>query len=97
VRLDVHLIDDVNFGWGILGKLYKGGSILKEQKDVGDSHWEQFHFKMNLNGKALLFKTLDFETTEDESDFAPVSPDWGYRDAVKFLLTQGPPQEPASK
>ena len=27
VKLDAHLIDDVNFGWGILGKLYKGGSL----------------------------------------------------------------------
>ncbi|RXS96480.1 hypothetical protein [Silvibacterium dinghuense] len=92
VRLDVHLIADVNFGWGILGKLYKGGSILVEQKDVGNGHWEQFHFKMNLQGKALLVKTLNFSTTEDESDFEPVPADWGYRDAVKLLLAQKPPQ-----
>jgi hypothetical protein len=32
VKLDAHLIDDVNFGWGILGKLYKGGSLTIEQK-----------------------------------------------------------------
>ncbi|MFT4112230.1 hypothetical protein [Silvibacterium sp.] len=97
VRLDVHLIDDVNFGWGILGKLYKGGSILVEQKDVGDGHWEQFHFKMDLHGKALMFKTLNLSTTEDESDFAPVSAGWGYQDAVKFLLAQNPPMGPPAQ
>jgi hypothetical protein len=90
VKLDVHLIADVNFGWGILGKLYKGGSILVEQEDVGNDHWEQEHFKLNLHGKALLFKSLDFDTTEDETDFTPVPADWGYQDAVKLLLTLKP-------
>ncbi|WP_231581411.1 hypothetical protein [Silvibacterium bohemicum] len=91
VKLDVHLIDYVNFGWGILGKLYKGGSILVEQKDVGNDHWEQYHFKLNLHGKALMLKSLEFDTTEDETDFAPVSAGWGYQDAVKLLLTLKPP------
>jgi hypothetical protein len=86
VKLDVHLIADVNFGWGILGKLYKGGSILVEQKDVGNDHWEQFHFKLNLQGKALLLKSLNFDTTEDETDFEAVPANWGYQDAVKMLL-----------
>jgi hypothetical protein len=92
VKLDVHLIADVNFGWGILGKLYKGGSILVEQADVGNDHWEQYHFKLDLHGKALMIKTIDFETTEDESDFVPVPAGWGYQDAIKLLLTL-PPSE----
>lgn len=86
VKLDVHLIADVNFGWGILGKLYKGGSILVEQKDVGNDHWEQYHFKLNLQGKALLFKSLVFDITEDESDFEAVPAEWRYQDAVRLLL-----------
>jgi hypothetical protein len=90
VKLDVHLIDDVNFGWGILGKLYKGGSILVQQEDVGNDHWEQNHFKLDLHGKALIFKPLEFEITEDETDFVPVSPDWSYQDAIRLLLTLAP-------
>lgn len=93
VKLDVHLIADVNFGWGILGRLDKGGSILVEQEDVGNDHWEQEHFKLNLHGKALLFKTLDFETTEDETDFVPVPGGWSYQDAVKLLLSLNPSGE----
>ncbi len=93
VKLDVHLIADVNFGWGILGRLDKGGSILVEQEDVGNNHWEQEHFKLNLQGKALLFKTLDFETTEDETDFVPVPAGWTYQDAVRLLLTLNPSAE----
>ncbi len=84
VKLDAHLIADVNFGWGILGRLYKGGSILVEQKDVGDRHWEATHMKLNLTGKALMLKSLSFQTIEDSSDFHPV-PDSGYKAAINFL------------
>jgi hypothetical protein len=97
VKLDVHLIADVNFGWGILGKLYKGGSILLEQKDVGNHRWEQTHFKLDLHGKALLLKSLDFVTTEDTSDFTPVPQNWGYQDAAKFLLSMNPQQSEPSQ
>lgn len=88
VRLDAHLIDDVNFGWGILGKLYKGGSILVEQADVGDQHWETTHMKLSLTGKALLLKSLNFQTTEDASHFEPVPAEIGYQTAIKLLLNK---------
>jgi hypothetical protein len=87
VRLDAHLIADVEFGWGILGRLYKGGSILVEQADVGEHHWETTHMKLSLTGKALLIKPLNFQTTEDASHFEPVPPQMGYQNAIKMLLT----------
>lgn len=88
VRLDVHLIADVEFGWGIFGRLYKGGTILVEQKDVGQDHWEQAHLRLNLNGKILMFKNLTIDTKEDESNFAPVPVSWTYQDAVRALLSE---------
>ena len=87
VKMQAQLIDDVNFGWGILGKLYKGGSILVEQKDVGEGHWEGTHMKLNLHGKALMIKPLSFETTEDATDFEPVPRQMSYKDAVHMLLS----------
>jgi hypothetical protein len=86
-KLDSHLIADVNFGWGILGRLYKGGSILVEQKDVGGGHWETTHMQLRIKGKALMIKSLDFETTEDQTAFAPVRPQMGYQEAVHMLLS----------
>jgi len=86
VKMDAHLIADVNFGWGILGKLFKGGTIVVEQKDVGTGHWETTHMRLRLQGKILMVKSLDMETTEDASDFEPVRPQMGYQDAVHLLL-----------
>jgi hypothetical protein len=87
-RLDVQLIGDVDFGWGIVGRLYKGGTILVEQKDVGDGHWEQPLLRLRLHGKILMVKSLTIDTTEEESDFSPVPKDWGYQDAVRALLSE---------
>ena len=88
VKIDAHLIADVDFGWGILGRLYKGGSIMVEQADVGHHHWEATHMRLNLTGKALMIKPLNFTTTEDSSDFQPVSTNLSYQDAVRMLLRE---------
>ena len=88
VRLNVHLIADVEFGWGIFGRLYKGGTIFVEQRDVGMGHWEQTLLRLRLNGTILLFKSLVIDTTETESNYAPVPPDWTYEDAVRALLNE---------
>ena len=87
VRLDAHLIADVNFGWGILGRLFKGGTILVEQKDVGEGHWETTHLALRLHGKILMIKSLDIQTTEDASNFEAVKPEMSYQEAVHMLLS----------
>ncbi len=87
VKLDAHLIDDVNFGWGILGKLYKGGSLTIEQKDVGHRHWEATLMRLNLTGIALMLKPLSFQTTETQTDFQPVPVNMSYQDAIHLLTS----------
>jgi hypothetical protein len=87
-RLDAHLIADVNFGWGMIGRLYKGGTILVVQKDVGDNHWETTHLKLNLTGKILMIKSLVIQSTEDGSDYKPVSNTLTYKDAVHLLESE---------
>ena len=82
-RLDAHVIANVDFGWGILGKLDKGGTILLEQSDIGGHDWELTDLKLNLTGKALLVKSLNIQMTEQASHFSQVPPGRG--------LSQGHP------
>ena len=84
-RLDAHLIADVNFGWGVVGRLFQGGTILVEQKDVGRGHWENTLLKLNLSGKILMVKPLTIHSTEESTDFAPVL-DTGYAQAIDLLV-----------
>jgi hypothetical protein len=85
VKIDAHLISDVNFGWGVLGRLYKGGSILVQNADVGLHHWETIHMKLRLQGKLLMLKSVDFSTTEDFSDFKIQPEELGYQEAIRLL------------
>ena len=52
-RLDAHLISNVDFGWGIIGKLDKGGTIQIEQADIGGHDWEVTSLKLNMQGQSL--------------------------------------------
>ncbi len=92
-HLDAHLIDDVSFGWGIIGRLFKGGSILVEDADVGMKHWETTLLDLKLQGKILMVKNVDFSTLERSSDFHPVPPDATYQDAIRML--ENPSSQPA--
>jgi hypothetical protein len=68
-KIDAHLFHDVDFGWGILGRLYKGGGFMVEQEPVDGSHWDTTVMKLDLTGKAMMFKSLVYKEQEYESDF----------------------------
>jgi hypothetical protein len=85
VRIDAHLISDVNFGWGVLGKLYQGGSILEENADVGEGHWESTLLRLRLQGKILMVKSVDYSSTDHESGFRPIPEDTTYQQAIEML------------
>jgi hypothetical protein len=90
VRIDAHLVRDVNIGFGILGRVDKGGTILLEQEYEGDvREWQPTVLKMNLTGKALMVKTVDIRIDEVASHFSPVAAGLGYREAIAILKRPG--------
>ncbi len=90
-RLDAHVIAQVDFGWGILGKLDKGGTIQLEQSDIGNHDWELTTLKLNLSGKALMLKSLSIQLTEQASHFSTISPAVDYRKAIQLLQNSEAP------
>jgi hypothetical protein len=95
VRLDAALVRDVNIGFGILGRLDKGGTIeLQQELESNVQEWQPTVMKMNLSGKALMVKTVNIRMEEVASDFAPVSPGIGYREAIAMLKK---PSTPAAR
>jgi hypothetical protein len=74
VKIDGVLFKDVNFGWGILGRLYKGGRFFVEQSEVAPGHWETTHMILRFDGKVLLVKPLHIEDDSSSWDYRPVPP-----------------------
>lgn len=83
-RLEGHLQQDVDIGWGILGRLNKGGWIVIEQADVGGRQWRTVRFQMAMSGR-ILFKNKSFDTQEEQTQFAPLPPELNYRQAIQML------------
>jgi hypothetical protein len=83
-RLEGHLQQDTNYGWGILGKLDKGGWIVLEQADVGAGQWRiaRFQIKMELR---ILFKTKYFDSVQEMSQYAQIPAGLDYRQAIQML------------
>lgn len=69
VSVDAQLVRDVEFGWGILGRLYRGGTFQFEQKDVGSGRWAITTLAMHFTGEILLFKTIDIDSVRKVTDF----------------------------
>lgn len=83
-RLEGHLQRDIDFGWGILGRLNKGGWIVIEQADVGGRQWRIVRFQMVMSGR-VLFKNKSFDTTEEQTQFEPLPAGLGYRQAIQMM------------
>jgi hypothetical protein len=89
-RLEGHFIAEVNFGFGIIGKLNRGSSVLLEQTDVGGQDWELTRLTLHVTGNALMVKPLSFQINEEANHFTPVSPGLRYRDAIQLLKQSAP-------
>jgi hypothetical protein len=72
VRLDGHVMETVDFGYGILGRLYKGGWFQLRRTQVSPTDWKTDRIEVHLNGRALFIKTFVRETSEVRRDFLPV-------------------------
>lgn len=68
-KMQASLMDDVKFGWGLLGHLDRGGTMLIEQKEVGPRHWEIVRMDLNLKGKAVLLKSISVQQKEENYGF----------------------------
>lgn len=83
-RLEGHLADDVDFGWGILGRLYKGGSIVIEQAQVSAKQWRIVRIQLRMRGR-LLFTNKSFDTLQEQTQFSSVRVGMSYVQAIHLL------------
>ncbi len=83
-RLEGHLLQDTDYGWGILGKLNRGGWVVIEQSDVGSKQWRIVHVQMQMTMR-ILFKSKIFDTNELMTRYLPVPAGMDYRSGIMML------------
>ncbi|MGA8145683.1 MAG: hypothetical protein WB987_17495 [Candidatus Acidiferrales bacterium] len=55
VRAEAHIVRDLSFGGGILGKLYRGGVFFLEQSEVAPGVWLPSRYQYDFTARKFLF------------------------------------------
>jgi hypothetical protein len=85
IDMDGRLTDRVDFGYGILGHIEKGGTFEIRREQVSETHWKTNLVEIHIQGKVLLFKNLTKDQRESRSDFRPVPHDITLSSAKELL------------
>ena len=72
VRMRGELIGNVKFAGGLLGYLQKGGHFDVQQQEISPGHWELTSLDVQIQGKALLMKTISIQQKERRTNFRAV-------------------------
>jgi hypothetical protein len=84
-RMDGTLFEDVTFGWGLLGRLNKGGTFSVIQSLVGDKHWEIVSLDVKMTGHAVIFKSINVRQVQRMTDFRRVNDNLPMAEAYLML------------
>lgn len=88
ISINGRLINDVKFGGGLLGHLEKGGQFSVKRAEIAPGDWEMTELTVNMQGKALLFKSICVQQKELHGNFEQIPDDLSLADAANLLLRQ---------
>src|ERR1051325_4642416 len=91
VRIAGKLVNDVSFGWGILGRLNKGGIYEIAQTQVTPGTWRITTLNIDVKGRVFLVDSFRMFRQESNSHFRRTSTAITYQDCG-----QGLPSTPVS-
>jgi hypothetical protein len=90
VRLEATLFRDVDFGWGILGRLYAGGKFAVSESEIANGRWETTNMNLDFTGKELMFKSLRIKDQETLTDFHRVPDKLSLAEGIDLLRKVDP-------
>jgi len=85
-HIEARVLHAVNFGFGVVAKIFPGGTVVFEQTRAVGDRWAYSHMEEHLTTRVLLVKTLPENTVMTSSDFRPMPSLLPYQDAVRMLL-----------
>jgi hypothetical protein len=94
-RLDGHLDENVDFGFGLVGRLDKGGWFRMQRTQVSPTEWKTRELEVHLSGRAFVLKTIGRETSELRGGFVAVPAGITLAQGMS-ILDRTDPQSPPS-
>ena len=87
---------NVDFGFGILGRLYQGGWFRLQRVQVSPTEWKTESLEVHLTVRALLVKSFARETSETRGGFEPVPTGLNLAQGMAILQQLKPKRSPAT-
>ena len=84
-KLSGQIMHQVDFGFGFLGHIDKGGTIEIGRVQAGPTQWKTALINIQLSGRLVFFKTVDKQEYETRSNFRRVSDDLSLPAARELL------------
>jgi hypothetical protein len=69
VKIDAEAIDDLTFGWGIVGRLHKGARATFERRKVNDEVWLPARVRVAGTGRAVVFRKFAIDSVTEWFDY----------------------------
>lgn len=79
------LNQEVKFAGGLLGHLDKGGTFDVKQTQIAPGIWDVTYMNVQMNGKALFFKTIAVREKDIRSDYQRVPSNLTLAQAAKLV------------
>lgn len=97
-RIDGRLTSEVKFAGGLLGHLDKGGVFSVRFKHLDSGPWVMAALDVEMNGRALFFKTISVQEQREFDDYRRLPDDLSLRQAAELLAkdTASPRQSAAN-
>ncbi len=90
-RAEGHVLHPVNFAFGIVARIYPGGTIEFEQADAGADHWVYSHVTEHLTVREMMVKTVPENAEFNASDFRVLPNPIDWQQAIHLLLAMPVP------
>ena len=85
VELEISVFRPVNVGFGVLAKVFPGGTVVMSQSTPVQDRWPIDQLAEHITLRALMVKTYKEDAEIHNSGFSQV-PSVGYQEAIKVLL-----------
>lgn len=87
-RVEGSLQSNVDFGFGVLGRLNRGGWFRLQRTQVRATEWKTQALEVHINGSAMLLKNIARETSEVRGGFIEVGSNIGLAKGIDLLRTE---------
>lgn len=87
-RIDGRLTSEVRFAGGLLGHLDKGGVFSVRFREAYPGHWVMASLDVEMNGRALLFKTISVQEKREFDDYHLQPENLSLREAADLIEKQ---------